>query len=136
MDHCNIVQLISDFETEEGEERYINLVLEYLPQTLSKISRFYSSKKKTIPLILVKVYLYQLCRSLAYLHSKNVCHRDVKPQNLLLDPDSSVLKLCDFGRSLFPSPFSLLFISSLLLLYFYLFLFIHFVLFYLFCLFD
>lgn len=42
--------------------------------------------------------MYQLFRSLAYIHSQGVCHRDIKPQNLLVDPDTAVLKLCDFGR--------------------------------------
>lgn len=42
--------------------------------------------------------MYQLFRSLAYIHSKGICHRDIKPQNLLLDPSTGVLKLCDFGR--------------------------------------
>lgn len=43
--------------------------------------------------------MYQLFRSLAYIHSLGICHRDIKPQNLLLDPDSAVLKLCDFGSA-------------------------------------
>ncbi len=47
---------------------------------------------------LFQLYMYQLFRSLAYIHSQGVCHRDIKPQNLLLDPESGVLKLCDFGR--------------------------------------
>ncbi len=42
--------------------------------------------------------MYQLFRSLAYIHSLGICHRDIKPQNLLLDPESAILKLCDFGR--------------------------------------
>ncbi|XP_029432775.1 glycogen synthase kinase-3 alpha isoform X2 [Rhinatrema bivittatum] len=46
-----------------------------------------------------KVYMYQLFRSLAYIHSQGVCHRDIKPQNLLVDPDTAVLKLCDFGSA-------------------------------------
>lgn len=46
-----------------------------------------------------QLYMYQLFRSLAYIHSLGICHRDIKPQNLLLDPESGVLKLCDFGSA-------------------------------------
>lgn len=46
-----------------------------------------------------QVYMYQLFRSLAYIHSLGICHRDIKPQNLLVDPESGVLKLCDFGSA-------------------------------------
>lgn len=38
-------------------------------------------------------------RSLAYISSLSICHRDIKPQNLLVDPSNHVLKLCDFGSS-------------------------------------
>jgi len=48
---------------------------------------------------LFQLYMYQLFRSLAYIHSLGICHRDIKPQNLLLDPQSGVLKLCDFGSA-------------------------------------
>lgn len=50
------------------------------------------------PLSHFQLYMYQLSRSLAYIHSQGICHRDIKPQNLLLDPQSGILKLCDFGR--------------------------------------
>ena len=52
----------------------------------------------SLPPSLPQVYMYQLFRSLAYIHSQGVCHRDIKPQNLLVDPETAVLKLCDFGR--------------------------------------
>lgn len=52
-----------------------------------------------VPPILVKLYAFQLMRSIAYIHAMGICHRDIKPQNILVDPESHVLKLCDFGSA-------------------------------------
>lgn len=41
-------------------------------------------------------FLYQLLRSLKYMHSANVFHRDLKPKNILANSDCK-LKICDFG---------------------------------------
>ncbi|KAJ7295271.1 hypothetical protein O6H91_03G001800 [Diphasiastrum complanatum] len=41
-------------------------------------------------------FLYQLLRSLKYIHTANVFHRDLKPKNVLANADSN-LKICDFG---------------------------------------
>ncbi|XP_069744597.1 glycogen synthase kinase-3 beta isoform X2 [Narcine bancroftii] len=83
----------------EKDEVYLNLVLDYVPETVYRVARHYSRAKQTLPTIYVKLYMYQLFRSLAYIHSFGICHRDIKPQNLLLDPDTAVLKLCDFGSA-------------------------------------
>ena len=78
---------------------YLNLVLEYVPETVYRATRHYTKVKQTMPMLLVKLYMYQIMRSLAYIHSLGICHRDIKPQNLLLDPRTGVLKLCDFGSA-------------------------------------
>ena len=49
-----------------------------------------------IPLPLIKSYLFQLLQGLAFCHSHWVLHRDLKPQNLLINADGSI-KLADFG---------------------------------------
>ena len=61
----------------------------------------FARQKEYMPLLYCKLFLYQLFRALAYMHcpSLNICHRDVKPQNLLIDPTTGVLKLCDFGSA-------------------------------------
>jgi glycogen synthase kinase 3 beta len=64
-----------------------------------RASRFYNKMKTTMPILEVKLFIYQLFRALAYIHSQGICHRDIKPQNLLLDPSTGVLKLCDFGSA-------------------------------------
>lgn len=105
LEHHNIVKLKFFFYS-SGEkvgkmkdEVYLNLVLEYVPETVYRVARHYSKSKQTLPILYIKLYMYQLFRSLAYVHSQGVCHRDIKPQNLLIDPESGVLKLIDFGSA-------------------------------------
>ncbi|KAL7306637.1 hypothetical protein TKK_0001317 [Trichogramma kaykai] len=114
LEHCNIVKLKYFFYSSgdknilsatnpvfhvDKDEVYLNLVLEYIPETVYKVARHYSKSKQTIPISFIKLYMYQLFRSLAYIHSLGICHRDIKPQNLLLDPETGILKLCDFGSA-------------------------------------
>lgn len=101
LEHQNIVKLKYFFYSsgEKKDEVFLNLVLEYVPETVYRVARHYSKSKQTIPHLYIKLYMYQLFRSLAYIHSQGVCHRDIKPQNLLLDPETGILKLCDFGSA-------------------------------------
>jgi len=108
--HQNIVQLKHCFYSSSNKESsttpsthhdevYLNLVLEFIPETIYRFTKHYSKIKKSIPNIMIKLYMYQLLRSLAYIHSLGIAHRDIKPQNLLLDPHNHILKLCDFGSA-------------------------------------
>lgn len=101
LEHQNIVKLKYFFYStgDKKDEVYLNLVLEFVPETVYRVARHYSKNKQTIPILYIKLYMYQLFRSLAYIHSQGVCHRDIKPQNLLIDPESGVLKLIDFGSA-------------------------------------
>ena len=45
----------------------------------------------------IKQYLQQICTGIAYCHMHRILHRDLKPQNLLIDKRTNKLKLADFG---------------------------------------
>ncbi|KAB8349627.1 hypothetical protein FH972_023646 [Carpinus fangiana] len=99
--HPNIVELKAFYYSngDRKDEVYLNLVLEFVPETVYRASRYFNKLRTTMPALEVKLYIYQLFRSLAYIHSQGICHRDIKPQNLLLDPATGILKLCDFGSA-------------------------------------
>lgn len=100
--HPNVVDLKAFFYSNgesKKDEVYLNLVLEYVPDTVYRASRHYVRLKQPMPMLQIKLYMYQVFRSLAYIHSVGICHRDIKPQNLLLNPATGVLKLCDFGSA-------------------------------------
>ncbi|KAI7750372.1 hypothetical protein M8C21_014698 [Ambrosia artemisiifolia] len=103
LDHPNVVSLKHCFfSTTDKDELYLNLVLEYVPETAYRVARHYSKANQRMPMIYVKLYTYQACyifRALAYIHAIGVCHRDIKPQNLLVNPHTHQLKLCDFGSA-------------------------------------
>lgn len=100
LDHPNVVRLKHCFySTTAKEEVYLNLVLEYVPETVYRVAKHYNKLNQRLPLVYIKLYMYQLCRALAYIHAAGVCHRDIKPQNLLVNTQAHTLKLCDFGSA-------------------------------------
>ena len=101
LDHPNIVKLYHAFYTtgEKQDEIYLNLVMNYASDNLNRINKYYAEKKEMIPTFLLKLYFFQIARALNYIHSKHICHRDIKPQNILVDPNTNKVYLCDFGSA-------------------------------------
>jgi cyclin-dependent kinase 1 len=87
--HENIVEL-KDCVQEDGK---LFLVFEYLDKDLKK---YMDNCSGHLSPALVKSYLLQMLRGLAYCHARGVMHRDLKPQNMLVTRDGR-LKLADFG---------------------------------------
>ncbi len=69
------------------------LVLEYMPG--GDLLGF--CRNRPLGLADALSYFRQVAEALSYAHSKRVIHRDIKPNNLLLSEDHSVVKIADFG---------------------------------------
>lgn len=90
LNHPNVVRLLDVVHA----DKKLFLVFEYLDRDLKKYMD--SVPAGGISLSLVKSYLYQLLSGIAFCHSHRILHRDLKPQNLLIDAQGSI-KLADFG---------------------------------------
>ncbi|KAH1229528.1 Glycogen synthase kinase-3 MsK-1 [Glycine max] len=76
LDHPNVVALKHCFfSTTEKDELYLNLVLEYVPETVNRVIKHYNKLNQRMPLIYVKLYTYQV------------------------NPHTHQVKLCDFGSA-------------------------------------
>lgn len=89
--HPNIVSLLDVLM----EESKLYLIFEYLTMDLKKFMDTLGSGKLMNPSV-VKCYLYQITKAILFCHQRRVLHRDLKPQNLLVDK-SGVIKIADFG---------------------------------------
>ena len=87
--HPNIVYLI---DLIHGEKK-LYLVFEYMDHDLK---RFLDINNGPLTPELVKSYLFQILIAINFCHSKRILHRDLKPQNLLIDKDG-IIKVADFG---------------------------------------
>ncbi|NXF70375.1 CDK5 kinase, partial [Ciccaba nigrolineata] len=74
-------------------DKKLTLVFEFCDQDLKK---YFDSCNGDLDPEIVKSFMYQLLKGLAFCHSRNVLHRDLKPQNLLINRNGE-LKLADFG---------------------------------------
>jgi len=89
--HPNVVEL-KDVLMEESR---LYLIFEFLSMDLKKYMDTLPRDKMMKP-ELVKSYLYQITAAMLFCHRRRVLHRDLKPQNLLIDK-RGVIKIADFG---------------------------------------
>uniref|UniRef100_A0A7S1F3N5 Mitogen-activated protein kinase n=1 Tax=Noctiluca scintillans TaxID=2966 RepID=A0A7S1F3N5_NOCSC len=87
--HENIVRLLNVLKAENDQDIY--LICDYVESDLHAVIR-----ANILEEIHKQYIIYQLLKSLKYMHSGQMLHRDIKPSNILLNSDCQV-KVCDFG---------------------------------------
>ncbi|KAM8719921.1 hypothetical protein ACLKA7_006041 [Drosophila subpalustris] len=91
--HPNIIAMM-DLLVEDNS---FYLVLEYLPMNMRQYLDTFEPNE-LMETKLVARYLYQVTCAILYCHRRRVLHRDLTPQNLLID-GNGLLKVADFGLS-------------------------------------
>ncbi|AYU77762.1 mitogen-activated protein kinase kinase 3, putative [Leishmania donovani] len=93
LSHPNIVKLEETYQ----DEACLSIVMEYLPggSLQHRIDRQNVSELET------RRFITQLLMAVEYIHEKGIVHRDLKPSNCLLSQNDLVVKISDFGLSVF-----------------------------------
>ncbi|KAJ8515453.1 hypothetical protein ONZ45_g4970 [Pleurotus djamor] len=88
----NIVKLLDIVHADQK----LYLVFEFLDVDLKRYMENGNQRNTPLSPALLKKFTHQLNSGLLYCHAHRILHRDLKPQNLLIDRDDN-LKLADFG---------------------------------------
>lgn len=89
LSHTNVVRLLEVF----CKPNKLVLVFEFLENDLKK---YMKALKGVLAPSVIKNLAFQLCRGVEFCHANRIFHRDIKPQNLLID-NRLHLKIADFG---------------------------------------
>merc|ERR1719456_2040555 len=93
LSHVNVVKLLDVHCSNKENSKKLYLVFEFLDLDLKR----YVKQQGNLPNTTVQSFSYQLLMGTEFCHSHRILHRDLKPQNLLIDPVRLCLKIADFG---------------------------------------
>ena len=87
--HPAVTKILETFET----DKYMLIIMEYISG--GNLQNFVKKRRKLCEKT-AKILFRQLIQGIKYIHSKNIVHRDIKLENILLDLNN-IVKICDFG---------------------------------------
>jgi cyclin-dependent kinase 2 len=80
-----------------SKERKLYLMFEYMDMDLRKFLDRKSHEKRELDLAQIKRIFFSIIDAIDYLHENNIMHRDLKPQNILINTAGDTIKIADFG---------------------------------------
>ena len=101
-DHPNIVKIFGNWcDSVTLEMRQFNLVMEFMPDTLNSVLTNLALREMRMKTTRVVSFMLQLAGALKHLETIQLMHRDLKPDNILVNIATDQLKLADFGSAKF-----------------------------------
>ena len=92
--HPNIIKLREIIKV----QHVLYLIFDYMDQNLLDYYQSHITKKQLISNSTIKFIIYQVAKGLFYIHNHSIFHRDLRPENILIQNESKA-KICDFRLS-------------------------------------
>lgn len=96
--HKNIIKVLQFGKCNKGNNLYVVMKYYKNGSIANNFKHFSSLASQDLPAF--QKYVEQLNEGLHFIHENNICHWDIKPQNILIDDDFKTLVITDFGSAL------------------------------------